>query len=69
MARLRRASGVGAHRVRVSDVMHGPKLRHGRTRRKSYLIAFIDDATRVVPFSYTTPGDTIPEVGTLENTP
>ena len=33
----------------MSDVMHGPKLRHGRTRRKSSLIAFIDDATRVVP--------------------
>ena len=28
----------------MSDVMHGPKVRHGRTRRKTYLIAFIDDA-------------------------
>ena len=35
----------------MSDVMHGPKVRHGRTRRKSYLIAFIDDATRVIPFA------------------
>ena len=35
----------------MSDVMHGPKVRHGRTRRKSYLIAFIDDATRAVPFA------------------
>ena len=35
----------------MSDVMHGPKVRHGRSRRKSYLIAFIDDATRVVPFA------------------
>ena len=35
----------------MSDVMYGPKVRHGRTRRKSYLIAFIDDATRVVPFA------------------
>ena len=35
----------------MSDVMHGPKVRHGRTRRKTYLIAFIDDATRVVPFA------------------
>ena len=34
----------------MSDVMHGPKVRHGRTRRKTYLIAFIDDATRVIPF-------------------
>ena len=35
----------------MSDVMHGPKVRHGRTRRKGYLIAFIDDATRVIPFA------------------
>ena len=35
----------------MSDVMHGPKVRHGRIRRKSYLIAFLDDATRVIPFS------------------
>jgi len=33
----------------MSDVMHGPKVADGRRRRKSYLIAFIDDATRVVP--------------------
>ncbi|MXX18686.1 MAG: DDE-type integrase/transposase/recombinase [Rhodospirillaceae bacterium] len=35
----------------MSDVMHGPKVRHGRSRRKTYLIAFIDDATRVVPYA------------------
>ena len=35
----------------MSDVMHGPKVRLGRSRRKTYLIAFIDDATRVVPFA------------------
>ena len=35
----------------MSDVMHGPKVRHGRSRRKTYLIAFIDDATRVIPFA------------------
>ncbi len=35
----------------MSDVMHGPKVRHGKSRRKTYLIAFIDDATRVVPFA------------------
>jgi len=35
----------------MSDVMHGPKVRIGRSRRKTYLIAFIDDATRVVPFA------------------
>lgn len=36
----------------MSDVMHGPSVVvAGKTRRKSYLIAFIDDATRVVPFA------------------
>ena len=35
----------------MSDVMHGPAVADGRKRRKSYLIAFIDDATRVVPFA------------------
>lgn len=36
----------------MSDVMHGPTvLVGGKVRRKSYLIAFIDDATRVVPFA------------------
>ena len=33
----------------MSDVMHGPKAPDGRRRRKAYLIAFIDDATRVIP--------------------
>jgi transposase InsO family protein len=36
----------------MSDVMHGPAVTvAGRQRRKSYLIAFLDDATRVVPFA------------------
>ena len=37
----------------MSDVMHGPTVLvgGGKVRRKSYLIAFIDDATRVVPFA------------------
>jgi transposase InsO family protein len=36
----------------MSDVMHGPSvgLPGTRTRRKAYLIAFLDDATRVVPY-------------------
>ncbi len=36
----------------MSDVMHGPSvtLADARTRRKTYLIAFLDDATRVVPY-------------------
>ncbi len=36
----------------MSDVMHGPKVFIGdRTKRKTYLIAFIDDATRVIPYA------------------
>ena len=36
----------------MSDVMHGPSVVIGdKTKRKSYLIAFLDDATRVVPFA------------------
>lgn len=36
----------------MSDVMHGPTvLVGGKVRRKSYLIAFIDDASRVVPYA------------------
>ena len=36
----------------MSDVMRGPSvtLADSRTRRKTYLIAFLDDATRVVPY-------------------
>ena len=36
----------------MSGVMHGPSvaLPGSRTRRKTYLIAFLDDATRVVPY-------------------
>ena len=33
----------------MSDVMHGPKVADGRRRRKTFLIAFIDDATRRPP--------------------
>jgi putative transposase len=36
----------------MSDVMHGPAVTvSGKVRRKSYLIALIDDATRVVPYA------------------
>jgi putative transposase len=35
----------------MSDVMHGPSVTvPGRGRRKTYLVGFIDDATRVVPY-------------------
>lgn len=36
----------------MSDVMHGPSVMvAGKTKRKTYLIAFLDDATRVIPFA------------------
>ena len=40
-----------ANELWQSDVMHGPTVPDGRRRRKTYLIAFIDDATRVIPFA------------------
>ena len=47
----RRFSHRLAGELWMSDVMHGPAVPDGRRRRKAYLIAFIDDATRVVPFA------------------
>lgn len=36
----------------MSDVMHGPTVATtGRMRRKAYLIGFLDDATRLVPYA------------------
>jgi putative transposase len=35
----------------MSDVMHGPSVFVGaRSKRKTYLIAYLDDATRVIPY-------------------
>ncbi len=46
----RRFAFQKAGQLWMSDVMHGPKVLVGdRTRRKTYLIAFLDDATRVIP--------------------
>jgi transposase InsO family protein len=47
----RRFAFAHAGQLWMSDVMHGPSVIFaGRMRRKSYLIAFLDDATRVVPY-------------------
>jgi len=35
----------------MSDVMHGPAVTVGGKKRKVYLISFLDDATRVVPYA------------------
>ena len=45
----RRFAFAQAGELWMSDVMHGPSVLVGdRTRRKTYLIAFIDDATRLI---------------------
>ena len=47
----RRFAFAHAGELWMSDVMHGVSVAvAGRARRKSYLIAFLDDATRVVPY-------------------
>jgi putative transposase len=40
-----------------SDVMHGPLLYCGDKRRKSYLIAFIDDHSRLIPHAQFYPSE------------
>ncbi len=48
----RRFSWPAANELWQSDVMHGPKIAAagpGRRQAKAYLLAFLDDATRVVP--------------------
>lgn len=48
----RRFAFARAGELWMSDVMHGPAVAvEGRTRRKTYLIAFLDDATRLVPYA------------------
>ena len=46
----RRFAFERAGQLWMSDVMHGPAVPcRGRTRRKTYLIGFLDDSTRVAP--------------------
>lgn len=45
----RRFTFEKAGQLWMSDVMHGPSVLVGNRRRKTYLIAFIDDATRIIP--------------------
>ena len=47
-----RFSCAHAGELFMSDVMHGPAVfTEGRKKRKAYLIAFIDDASRVIPYA------------------
>lgn len=52
VAERRRFAFEHPRQLWMSDVMHGPSvtLSASRVRRKTYLIAFLDDATRVVPY-------------------
>lgn len=48
----RRFSFERAGQLWMSDVMHGPKVCvEGGRKKKTYLIGFLDDATRVVPYA------------------
>lgn len=47
----RRFSYPHAGDLWMSDVMHGPGVRCDGRRRRAYLIGFLDDATRVVPYA------------------
>ena len=46
---LRRFEYEYANELWMADVMHAVSVRDGQRRRKTYLIDFIDDASRVVP--------------------
>jgi transposase InsO family protein len=47
----RRFESDAANELWMSDVMYGPKIKDKNRVRQTYLIAFIDDATRLVPFA------------------
>ena len=47
----RRFEYEAAGELWMSDVMYGPKIREQRQLRRTYLIALIDDATRLVPYA------------------
>jgi putative transposase len=47
----RRFEYEAAGELWMSDVMYGPKIRDHRQLRRTYLIALLDDATRLVPYA------------------
>ena len=50
---VERRTFVAAHAgdIWYGDVMHGPKVAHGGRLRKSYLVSFMDDASRLITHS------------------
>jgi len=57
----RRFSYDAANELWMSDVMHGPTVLdpEDRRRHKTYLIALLDDATRVIPYAAFTRSETV----------
>jgi transposase InsO family protein len=57
----RRFSFDAANELWMGDVMHGPSVldAEDRRRHKTYLIALLDDATRVVPYAAFTRSETV----------
>lgn len=56
----RRFAYEAANELWMSDVMHGPAvLDEDRRRHKTYLIALLDDATRVIPYAAFTRSETV----------
>ena len=57
----RRFSFDAANELWMGDVMHGPSVldEEDRRRHKTYLIALLDDATRVVPYAAFTRSETV----------
>ena len=47
----RRFEFAEANQMWTGDVMHGPAVFDGARKRKTYLIDFIDDCTRVIPYA------------------
>jgi putative transposase len=63
----RRFEYESAGELWMSDVMYGPKIRHAGRLRQVYLIAFLDDATRLVPHAaYTFSEGTVAYLQVLE---
>ncbi|MBC7346428.1 MAG: DDE-type integrase/transposase/recombinase [Clostridia bacterium] len=46
---VKRFSYQGVNELWQADIMHGPYLKAGRIRKPTYLVAFIDDASRLIP--------------------
>lgn len=50
-ARTKRFAYKFINELWQADVMHGPRIRDGRRKRDTYLICFLDDASRLIPYS------------------